>query len=160
MEHESGETRPPIIRTVAVPFNGAQAFGSAQSYALKLYYRAVFQISTFDGDDPDFQATHDEPAIVEPKRAVAEPTIEPVINDETIAALLKLADELAAFPSRDVFAGWITATCKTGLENITQARGDKIIAFLAKTPDASKWPAQHVAALAESMKLNGEENNG
>lgn len=51
--HESGESFGPIYKTVAVQFNGAQAAGSAQSYALKQLMRGLFLIRTGDADDPD-----------------------------------------------------------------------------------------------------------
>lgn len=49
----SGACHGPMFRTVMVPANGAQAFGSAQSYALKQFMRAQFQIPTGDKDDAD-----------------------------------------------------------------------------------------------------------
>jgi hypothetical protein len=51
--HESGETFGPIYKGVMVPANGAQAAGSAQSYALKQLLRGLFLIPTGDADDPD-----------------------------------------------------------------------------------------------------------
>jgi len=52
--HSSGERWGPMRRTVAVQALGpAQAFGSAQSYALKQFLRATFLVATGDGDDPD-----------------------------------------------------------------------------------------------------------
>lgn len=51
--HESGQSFGPIFKTVAVQFNGAQAAGSAQSYALKQLMRGLFLIKTGDKDDPD-----------------------------------------------------------------------------------------------------------
>lgn len=51
--HESGETYGPIFKTVDVQFNGAQAAGSAQSYAMKQLFRGLFLIKTGDADDPD-----------------------------------------------------------------------------------------------------------
>lgn len=51
--HESGQSFGPIYKTVAVQFNGAQAAGSAQSYALKQLMRGLFLIKTGDKDDPD-----------------------------------------------------------------------------------------------------------
>ncbi len=51
--HESGETYGPVYKTVMVQANGAQAAGSAQSYALKQLMRALFLIPTGDADDPD-----------------------------------------------------------------------------------------------------------
>ena len=55
--HVSGETLPPVTRTVEVLRNGAQAYGSAQSYALKQFWRCVLLIPTGDKDDADHQAT-------------------------------------------------------------------------------------------------------
>lgn len=51
--HEKGESFGPIFKTVAVQFNGAQAAGSAQSYAMKQLFRGLFLIKTGDKDDPD-----------------------------------------------------------------------------------------------------------
>lgn len=51
--HQSGETFGPIYKTVMVQANGAQAAGSAQSYALKQLMRGLFLIPTGDADDPD-----------------------------------------------------------------------------------------------------------
>lgn len=54
--HESGETLRVVRRTVEVMRSGAQASGSAQSYALKQFVRALLQIPTGDKDDPDHGA--------------------------------------------------------------------------------------------------------
>lgn len=55
LSHKDGETwdhRP--TRTVMVSAKmGAQAFGAAQSYALKQFMRGLFQIATGDGEDAD-----------------------------------------------------------------------------------------------------------
>ena len=51
--HSSGEALPTVRRSVEVIRNGAQSAGSAQSYALKQYQRALYQIPTGDKDDPD-----------------------------------------------------------------------------------------------------------
>lgn len=51
--HESGESYGPIYKTVPVQFNGAQAAGSSQSYALKQLQRGLFLIKTGEKDDPD-----------------------------------------------------------------------------------------------------------
>lgn len=55
--HVSGETLPPVSRTVEVLRNGAQAYGSAQSYALKQFWRCTLLIPTGDADDADHQPT-------------------------------------------------------------------------------------------------------
>ena len=57
LHHETGETFGPVNTMVAVPMNGAQASGSAQSYALKQFFRGMFMIPTGDKDDPDLNAT-------------------------------------------------------------------------------------------------------
>lgn len=54
--HSSGEAYGPIYKTVMVQANGAQASGSAQSYALKQLMRGLFLIPTGDKDDPDKQS--------------------------------------------------------------------------------------------------------
>jgi hypothetical protein len=55
--HVSGQTMPPVTRTVEVLRNGAQAYGSAQSYALKQFWRCTLLIPTGDKDDADYQPT-------------------------------------------------------------------------------------------------------
>jgi hypothetical protein len=57
--HTSGQHLPPASRTVEVLRNGAQAYGSAQSFALKQFLRALFLIATGDKDDADYQRTDD-----------------------------------------------------------------------------------------------------
>lgn len=59
--HVSGESLPPVTRTVEVLRNGAQAYGSAQSYALKQFWRAILLIPTGDKDDADFHPTDGGP---------------------------------------------------------------------------------------------------
>ena len=46
LAHTSGALWGPISRSVMVAADGAQAFGAAQSYALKQFMRALFQIPT------------------------------------------------------------------------------------------------------------------
>lgn len=53
VHHVGGTSLGPIRRSVMVQANGAQAAGSAQSYALKQFMRGQFLIPTGDGDDPD-----------------------------------------------------------------------------------------------------------
>jgi len=49
------ETAGPYRRSIAVNAKmGSQAFGAAQSYALKQFLRSLFQISTGEKDDIDF----------------------------------------------------------------------------------------------------------
>lgn len=53
VHHIGGTSLGPIRRSVMVQANGAQAAGSAQSYALKQFMRSQFLIPTGDSDDPD-----------------------------------------------------------------------------------------------------------
>jgi hypothetical protein len=52
--HTSGQHLPPVSRSVEVLRNGAQAYGSAQSYVLKQFLRALMLIPTGDKDDADY----------------------------------------------------------------------------------------------------------
>lgn len=54
-----------FTRTVFVPFNGAQATGAAQSYALKQFLRGQFQLSCGDHDDPDHNPADNSPVDIE-----------------------------------------------------------------------------------------------
>lgn len=58
--HTSGEALPPVRRHVEVIRSGPQAYGSAQSYIIKQYYRGLLNIPTGDKDDPDFGAVEDQ----------------------------------------------------------------------------------------------------
>lgn len=49
--HESGVMYGPLSRSVMVVASGAQAFGSAQSYLLKQFLRALFFVATGDKDE-------------------------------------------------------------------------------------------------------------
>lgn len=92
--HESGEHLPPVTRTVEVIRTGAQSFGSAQSYALKQFQRALFNIPTGDKDDADF-AEKGEGQPVE-RRDARKP--EPVMTAAAVFACegLSNADTVAA----------------------------------------------------------------
>lgn len=64
--HSSGQSLPQVHRSVEVARNGAQAYGSAQSYALKQFLRGLFLIPTGDNDDADHMGTDDGAVIVGP----------------------------------------------------------------------------------------------
>jgi hypothetical protein len=85
--HESGEHMAPARRTVEVIRTGAQSFGSAQSYALKQFQRALFCIPTGDKDDADFAERGDGPAVREPtpRRDAAPPPPPPPPLDPAAA---------------------------------------------------------------------------
>lgn len=68
-----GEAIGPLHRSIMVPASmGSQAFGSAQSYALKQFLRSLFQISTgekdqdIDAHDTGELATYSKPAKAPP----------------------------------------------------------------------------------------------
>lgn len=67
--HKSGEKLPTVRRHVEVIRNGPQAYGAAQSYVLKQYYRGLFAIPTGDKDDPDHGTTPEEPVGKRPQEA-------------------------------------------------------------------------------------------
>ena len=82
-----GDHEGPFRRTVTVPAKmGSQAFGAAQSYALKQFYRALFQISTGDKDDVDF---HDTGTLAQSRPSGP-------ISAEQLAGLIMLKDESGA----------------------------------------------------------------
>lgn len=58
--HSSGEALPAVSVTVPIQISGSQASGSAQSYALKQFFRGLFMIPTGDRDDADFNKVFDE----------------------------------------------------------------------------------------------------
>lgn len=55
--HKSGQSLPPVTRTAEVMRNGAQAYGSLQSYCLKQFLRGLLLIPTGDKDDADLHPT-------------------------------------------------------------------------------------------------------
>lgn len=64
------ESDGPFYRTIMVPASmGSQAFGAAQSYALKQFLRSLFQISTGEKDDIDH---HDTGELAPVARAAAD----------------------------------------------------------------------------------------
>ena len=96
--HSSGQFLPPVNRTVEVLRNGAQAYGSAQSYALKQFLRSLLLIPTGDKDDADLQPT--DAGVVTKEPAPRQPQKQsPAVPDEAIqiaAQSLWSADTLEA----------------------------------------------------------------
>lgn len=72
--HVSGQSLPPVKRSVEVVRSGAQAYGSAQSYCLKQFLRSMLLIPTGDKDDADFQATGDGAVIRDTPQALVSDT--------------------------------------------------------------------------------------
>ena len=140
--HESGEEFGPFKRTVAVPWHGAQSFGSAQSYALKQFMRSLFQIATGDQDDADYgPQSHKPPSLEKPKP----------ISDDTESLLYDLADFLDAFPSRVVFDSWILETATQSVSDMSEERGQKTFKWLKANQDPADWPDSHRLALANAI---------
>jgi len=90
--HTSGESLPPVTRTVEVLRNGAQAYGSAQSYALKQFWRCILLIPTGDKDDADHAPT--DAGTVHRDAPRVQPTAPPVEAIETAKDSLSNADSL------------------------------------------------------------------
>lgn len=93
VHHVSGQCLPEMRRTVEVMRNGAQAYGSAQSYCLKQFLRGLFLIPTGDKDDADFERT-DAGTVVRQEAPKFDPR---ACADRIISALNRAAtpDELA-----------------------------------------------------------------
>ena len=51
--HGSGVMAAPLRRALAMPINGPQTYGAAQSYVQKQFLRALFQVPTGDKDADD-----------------------------------------------------------------------------------------------------------
>ena len=68
VHHVTGQSLPPMTRSVEVMRNGAQAYGSAQSYCLKQFLRGLFLIPTGDKDDADFERKDDGEIVQHPAR--------------------------------------------------------------------------------------------
>lgn len=102
--HVSGQTLPPVSRTVEVLRNGAQAYGSSQSYALKQFLRSLFLIPTGDKDDADLQPT--DAGIAHRAEPPREEPRQPAVSQDAIDAAkssLENADTIDRL--RDIFTG-------------------------------------------------------
>ncbi len=60
--HESGAVSAPMRRSLAMPINGPQTYGAAQSYIEKQFLRQVFKIPTGDKDAGETEQGTDAPA--------------------------------------------------------------------------------------------------
>ena len=92
--HHNDEVAGPFRRSIAVNSKmGSQAFGAAQSYALKQFLRSLFQISTGEKDDIDF---HKPEQLEEHKPRKREPAWDTPITGKSALhkALTRLQREL------------------------------------------------------------------
>ena len=143
VHHSSGETMGPFTRSVAVMFTGAQAFGAAQSYALKQFMRSTFQIATGDADDPDYDPpTNDPPAIVK----------EPVtITDDTVQDLYAIIDPMEAFATQELFREWVSELMGVDIHSLTDGQGKQTFKFLQDNPNVETWPERSTDAYEAVM---------
>jgi hypothetical protein len=156
--HSSGALWGPVYRTVTVPASGAQAYGSALSYALKQFQRGLYDIPTGDNDDPDQQKPETLPASAKPKNGQPPKTTAPKQTAQT--------KQNATPPSgaANVPAKQSWETCETNedrygymkwrISGMTSIAGmDKFDAFLTEHESALKpehW--QHLVALSTAKR--------
>ena len=133
--HVSGESLPPRRRTVEVIRTGAQSFGSAQSYALKQFLRALLMIPTGDPDVADASA-----------EGTGRPILQPNTNAEALkdawrdGVLDKLRDGATETEKATAFADQICADFQkpktvSGLESQWGKREVIINRLQSKYPD-------------------------
>lgn len=119
LAHKDGATWGPVYRSVMVQANGAQAFGSAQSYSLKQFMRSLFQISTGDKDDADLQA---EDPLPDKQHANQQrkPANQPEVDDKAITASFFQAKTL-----REFAAAW--SQHEAAMKLLPKAKHDAVI---------------------------------
>ncbi len=84
--HESGAVAPPLMRSIAMPISGPQAFGAAQSYIEKQFIRQVMKIPTGE-KDADETAQNETPP---PRQQRAVPRHENGPDDAQVSANLMI----------------------------------------------------------------------
>jgi hypothetical protein len=165
--HVSGQSLPPVTRTVEVLRNGAQAYGSAQSYALKQFWRCILLIPTGDKDDADYAPTdagtitsqprRDDRRYQEPaSRQDTKPDDATRLHSEAIANAKTGKELLEAVKASGDFA-----TSPTGHSAIVNAlrpivKGAQTIDSLRKLAEvfAPVWPQVELDASMRETELN------
>jgi hypothetical protein len=151
--HTSGQSLPAVSRSVEVLRNGAQAYGSAQSYALKQFMRSLLLIPTGDKDDADYGEKgegeiHSEPAKEKP--------------------FVPSADYLAVEKSMrgnanpdDLRAWWKDDECKTWRAKLTLPELEKLRAEFAAFGNnlAAQLEATQTPFDDETARINDELRN-
>lgn len=127
--HTSGQSLPPVTRSVEVLRNGAQAYGSAQSYALKQFLRSLLLIPTGDKDDADFNAT-DAGEIV--KHSPASPKDD---GAHAIASAIKAIERETDMESLGAFWADLVRTSSAAKDKSVIAAKDKRKAELSAKDD-------------------------
>lgn len=109
--HVSGQTLPPVRRSVEVIRSGAQAYGSAQSYCLKQFLRSLLLIPTGDKDDADYHATGEGEVVKSAHSNVSAAAPKPKAQSRdgyaTLAANMRLCEN-----SEDLRRWWNDADVK------------------------------------------------
>jgi hypothetical protein len=139
--HVSGERLPTARRSVEVIRTGAQSSGSAQSYALKQFLRALFQIPTGDADEADASAfaaaiSHKEhTGAINPAQAASEGIKDAWRN----GVLDSLPQDATDAQKANAFAAAIIADFKgkgvKALDNAWERHVKYITAFEVKYPE-------------------------
>lgn len=132
--HASGEQLPTVRRHVEVIRNGPQAYGAAQSYVLKQYYRGLLAIPTGDKDDPDHGTTPEEPVGKRPQEAPKK------ISAEQFQEIRELLDATKTDESK--FCEFMKVQ---DLRDMTADQATNSIAMLKKKQ--AKLDAEHDAAV-------------
>jgi hypothetical protein len=133
--HESGESLPLARRSVEVIRSGAQAAGSAQSYVLKQFQRALFNIPTGDKDDPDFAEKADgTPVKQAPKPRDTGPTDAQIAHDR---AVINAQARIESAESLDDLKAVFTALAKPVQADtrVIAAKDDAKVRLTLKTSD-------------------------
>lgn len=138
LAHESGAFwDKPLRRGVMVPANGAQAFGSAQSYALKQFQRSLFQIPTGDKDDAEDYGKADElPAGAKGGRSTSE---SPAVFIET-----KLREAAEVGTMEDVAKVW--AAQQPAMRRLNDAERERLEAVKGELKAEFAAPETTLAA--------------
>lgn len=139
--HASGQTMPTVTRTVEVLRNGAQAYGSAQSYVLKQFLRTLLAIPTGDQDDADLEPKDD--GHIEgssPRQQPARPAQEPPAFTEAdirgVIARLSTAETIPALQE-----AWSQAGGMQQIQAVLAAKdARKAVLTASAKPAEERWP--------------------
>jgi hypothetical protein len=108
--HESGVVSAPMRRSLAMPINGPQTYGAAQSYIEKQFLRQVFKIPTGDKDADETAQGDDAPARGRsvPRRQEAAPAPSDAAAEarQQVRELMDAIDATEDPAALSAFAGW------------------------------------------------------
>ena len=153
--HISGQSLPPVRRSVSVMWSVSQSYGSAQSYALKQFLRSLFQIACGDNDDPDFQeqvsarAPKDTPikasAAPKPKfKAKAKAKPKPAIAPECIKSVEEMISRLDwFFYNKAAFWTWAANFLRKPVKEATEVDLTGVVDLLSGFEAECKWHAKY-----------------